>query len=211
MSILAKWTNALNKLTLALDGIDNISFKPNAVIASELDGAVFTKYKRLPLTPFPSAAFVDIPDADIPSWATEIEIDTVRGRFTGSANPIAQIAVDGGAIITAGYDAAMSWSFGTSSVAAITAANGFLVGGNGNSGNIFTGTARFKKLITAGGLTTWQDITTGMLTGTSPAGASGSGYLNIASGAGVITKLRLASSNGSDLFNLGSYSVTFRG
>lgn len=162
---------------------------------------------ELALASFPSSTFVDLPDNAAP-WATEIEIYTIAGSLSANSNPVIQIGVDGGALITSGYASSIGLAFGTNQTAWASASNGLLIGLANSLGNTWTGLAKLRKLVTAGGNVTWHMSYAGNVTLTG--GASGGGHISV-SGNGNITKLRITTATGTDLFDAGQYAVVFKG
>lgn len=165
------------------------------------DQAVTPAKQSQPLTQGSSVATTTGTTVDvnlaIPSWAKRITIALSGVSLSGSANTVVQLG--SGSFTTTGYTSTSVYAASANQAGAQSATNGLCVYG-GSLTNAFTGLVTLINV----GSNTWIEGHSGMLNST--VGVTGGGSITLG---GVLDRIRLATSNGTDTFDAGSVNILY--
>lgn len=201
--------------TTGISGVDGSAATP-AVIGSDADtGFVFAAGQvsaslngtaaNVPLvqgTAQNSTSGTSIDFTGIPSWAKRITVsfNNVSQSGAGTSSILVQIGTSGG-IQNTGYLASVGSITGTNSTGTASATAGFITTVTVGAATVLHGNVVLTLVDSANGI--WAAA--GML--------AGSGFVHLSGGtktlSGTLDRVRIATSNGTDTFDLGSINILY--
>jgi hypothetical protein len=148
----------------------------------------------------PTVAGTSVDFTGIPSWVKRITVIFSNVSLNSTAAIIVQIG--SGSVTTTGYISGTNWLSGTTTLAGTTSTIGMVFSPAGGPANGHSGTMTLNLV----GANTWVETTACVLNNVSTYTVWGAGVVTLG---GVLDRVRITTSNGTDTFDLGSVNILY--